>query len=65
MAQAEIFTKIFAFKNEQSKASFLFASILSQTKYRIKAVVDFSGPQTRIVGVEGEHGDHHHGEYFR
>ena len=30
-----------------------------QTIYRIKTV-DFSRIRTRIIGVEGEHADHHH-----
>ena len=26
-----------------------------------RKIVDFSGIRTQIVGVEGEHADHHHG----
>ena len=51
------------FKNGPSLASFLF--IFVPIKYKLyRKIVEFSGIRTRIVQVEGEHSDHHHGTYL-
>ena len=51
------------FKNGPSLASFLF--IFVPIKYKLyRKIVEFSGIRTRIVEVEGEHSDHHHGTYL-
>ena len=48
----------FTFLNEPTQASFCLFSFFSNTIFYKKKTVWFSGIQTRIVGVEGEHDDH-------
>ena len=47
----------FFLKSGPTPASFLFIFVLFKHNYSEK-IVGFSGIQTRIVGVEGEHADH-------
>ena len=43
----------------QSQTLFIYIRRLFQQQFHRK-IVDFSGIQTRIIGEEGKHADHHH-----
>ena len=47
-------------KNGPNPVSFCLFLFLSNKM--LQKIVDFSGTQTHIVRVEGEHNDHHHGQ---
>ena len=48
----------------QPRPLFCLVYFFSKTSFTEITVV-VSGIQTRIVGVEGEHADHHHGSLFK
>ena len=47
----------YVFKNGQHRPLILFILVLFQIQIRQNQLVCFSGIQTRIVGVKGEHAD--------